>query len=487
MKKLTQNQSKDLTLIWRGMAKEFMMLGLFCLFLSYTIQDNQFWFHTLYCLIGSLIFISKYKVLSFQSLGTILKDHRIIFSLSYILYFIIGSSFFTLGKIEDVQLQLNNYLNMDVINAPTALMIDALNSFGFGLALRVSLFEKPKLLPMVVKKSLPIFNKVNFLKATVIFIFLGLIMKIYLLNNEFSDDPQIVIGLWNQLSSLSGLGIFLGMLYQGKNEKIIWFAMAMLAMVLAFFGLIQFSKIAFISPLILASIGWAIRKDSVVTLLISAVSIFLLMSFLGGALMYSRIEYPSIHADSIVERFDLVIRGIEAMEESDPRTETNTWARLNYLPSQAAGVQLFNDGNGGNDFSKILWMFIPRFINSDKPIMSLSGGELASKIYGSSVSSEGLGIFVDGYYNAGWLGLLCYSFLTGLVISQTSKISEIIVNEKSYFLYPLIFLGMYSVFRIDGFFMTDILGVFLYIIYFIFMAFCYFYALNNFSRCCKNK
>jgi hypothetical protein len=211
------------------------------------------------------------------------------------------------------------------------------------------------------------------------------------------------------------------------------------------------------------------------------------MSFIGGAVMYSRIEFPSIRADSMFERLDLVIHGIEAMENEDPRAQVNTWARLNYLPSQAAGVQLFDEGNGGDDLSKILWMFVPRFMNADKPIMSLSGGDLAYKISGRDTSSEGLGIFVDGYYNAGWLGLLCYSFITGLIISQTSKLSEIIVNQKLYILYPLIFLGMFSVFRIDGFFMTDILGVFLYIFYFIFIAFISYNTLNIYAYYLKGK
>jgi hypothetical protein len=469
------------------MAKQFMMLGLFCLLLSYAILGNEFWFHSLYCLLGALLFLSKYRALKLVSLMTLLKDHRILFSFAFILYFIIGSSFFTLGQIEDVQAQLNNYSSINIIDAPNILMIDALNSFGFGLTLWASVFTRPKLLPIIINNVTSIFNKLNLIKIVIFFIFIGSLIKFYVLNNEFSDSPEVMIGLWNQLSSLVGLGIFLGMLYQGKNQKIVWFSMGIIAAILAFFGLIQFSKIAFISPLILVSMGWAIRKNSLITLLVSSASIFLLMSFIGGAIMYSRIEYPSIHANSIVERFDLVISGVEAMKESDPRTKVDTWARLNYLPAQAAGVELFNEGNGGNDISKILWIFIPRFINSDKPIMSISGGELSYKISGTSTSSEGLGIFIDGYYNAGWLGLICYSFITGFIISQTSKISEIIVNKKSYILYPLIFLGMFSVFRIDGFFMTDILGVFLYIVYFIIMVLFSIYTVNIFSHSYRGK
>ncbi len=468
---LRLNQTKDLTRAWRKLAYQFMTLGLFSLILSQNISDNEFWFHTLYCLIGIILFTLKYKILRLLSLWMILQDLRILFSLSFILYFIIGASFFTLGKTEDIQFQLNNYLQMNIVNAPTILMVDAMNSFGFGITLWASLLKIPKILPVIINKIIPAFNKLNLLKVTIIFIFIGITIKLYILNNEFSDNPEVIMGLWNQLSGLSGLGIFLGMLYQGKNAKIIWFFMIIIAVILALFGLIQFSKLSFISPLILGSIGWAIRKDSLTSLLVSAVSIFLLMSFIGGAIMYSRIEYPSINANSIVERFDLVIRGIEAMEESDPRAQVNTWARLNYLPAQAAGVQLFNEGNGGNDLSKILWMFVPRFMSADKPIMSLSGGDLAYKISGGDTSSEGLGIFVDGYYNAGWLGLLCYSFITGLIISQISKLFEIIVNQKLYILYPLIFLGMFSAFRVDGFFMTDILGIFLYIFYFILIAY----------------
>ena len=111
------------------------------------------------------------------------------------------------------------------------------------------------------------------------------------------------------------------------------------------------------------------------------------------------------------------------------------------------------------------------FLYSDKPILTSSGSDLNYKMYGNDASSEGTGIFIDGYYNLGWFGLMIGSIICGWVLSQISAIAQIITQNKSFIFYPINFFGIFIAFRIDGTIISDYFGQFIIIIYAIFILF----------------
>ena len=131
---------------------------------------------------------------------------------------------------------------------------------------------------------------------------------------------------------------------------------------------------------------------------------------------------------------------------------------MNYLPSQQAAVDLFNKGQGSDDFKKALWVFVPRALVPSKPVLTASGLDLNEKVTGFRNSSTGIGVYVDGYYMLGWLGVLLASFTYALVLRFYAVIARSIVTSRALLMYPLVFLGIYAGLRSDGWWLTDIAG-----------------------------
>ena len=188
------------------------------------------------------------------------------------------------------------------------------------------------------------------------------------------------------------------------------------------------------------------------------IGLFFLIKVLGGIVTYKR-----NHETNYKFSEDINLS----------KSEYNTfkiWDRINYTSSQAAALDLYSDGNGGESLSNIFWLFVPRFLNKDKPDVSSSSAKFSKKFRIHGGSRDSPGIFVEGYYNYGWLGLLLVSFIIGMVLKIYSVLIKSIIQNKLYSFYFIIFSGIWTSFRIDGLIITDYLGqliIFLYFMIFI--------------------
>lgn len=132
------------------------------------------------------------------------------------------------------------------------------------------------------------------------------------------------------------------------------------------------------------------------------------------------------------------------------------WERLNNVPAQVAAVDFYNQGDGGTDYERLPWLIVPRTLYADKPIMSDAGAVLNAKINGNQLSQVAVGVFIDGFYNWGYLGCVFYSATYGLMLRFFSDISRAVVRSRSVFMYPLIFMGVFAGMRTDGWWLIDV-------------------------------
>ena len=179
---------------------------------------------------------------------------------------------------------------------------------------------------------------------------------------------------------------------------------------------------------------------------------------------------------TLKERVDVINLGIDALSTLIETKDNNSakysaFARVSYINAQSAAVHFYDINNGSKDYLSFPYTLIPRFLYSDKPILTNSGVDLNYKIYGHDASAEGTGIFIDGYYNLGWFGLILGSMICGWVLSQISAIARIITTNKAFVYYPINIFGIFIAFRIDGTIISDYFGQFIIIIYAIFILF----------------
>src|SRR5262249_44596248 len=146
------------------------------------------------------------------------------------------------------------------------------------------------------------------------------------------------------------------------------------------------------------------------------------------------------------ERTDILREGLIEREKVPEYESYQPWARFCYLPSQAAAIDLYDAGMGGNDYALLGWALVPRQIFQSKPSMTSSGIEFSTKLTGSDATSIGQGVFVDGYYNLGWWGVILVGLAVGGILTWTSAIASIVYRHRAMLWLPIGLLGSFMAF-----------------------------------------
>lgn len=191
----------------------------------------------------------------------------------------------------------------------------------------------------------------------------------------------------------------------------------------------------------------------------------LIFTSVGSLVTYGRNSVGYKNYASLLERWEIINRWEFSANSDLDDIHYNSWGRFCYLPPQVTAMNYYDEGEGGDELKLIPWIFVPRIVNPNKPIITQSGSNLYTKITGNVGSSTGQGIFSSGYYNGGWLGVFLASALCGWLLAQASAIANAIITRRAVLLLPFALLGVYMAFRIDGDFLADYMGTFIYLLY----------------------
>jgi hypothetical protein len=189
--------------------------------------------------------------------------------------------------------------------------------------------------------------------------------------------------------------------------------------------------------------------------LIAIVGVYLLI---GDAVSTTRNRFGPDDTVSVGERVELLTDAFSHPDSAKADQKYYSWARFSYTPPQAAAVVLYDSGRGDDDFELLGWSLLPRFLFPEKPVMSAGGREFHIKVTGFDNSSSGHGVFINGYYNAGWGGLIFVSVFLGCILACTSAFAAAVFRARVVIWLPIALLGSFMAFRIDGSFLSDCWG-----------------------------
>jgi hypothetical protein len=135
-------------------------------------------------------------------------------------------------------------------------------------------------------------------------------------------------------------------------------------------------------------------------------------------------------------------------------------ARIQYVNAIAWGRNEYVAGRAGTSLtSNALWIFVPRSIWPDKPVMSNVGREVTNlTVSYESTSNTGLTGFGEAYWNAGYAGLVFASALLGLMLSQLTVMSFRALTTMDIAGIIWVWNGAYLALRIDGYIMIEQIG-----------------------------
>jgi hypothetical protein len=135
------------------------------------------------------------------------------------------------------------------------------------------------------------------------------------------------------------------------------------------------------------------------------------------------------------------------------------WTRLAYSNVELFAIRQYDRGRPGTTFHLTPYTLIPRFIMPEKPWMN-SGLEFTYLISGDRTmrSATGLGALGEGYWNAGWLGVVVVGIVIGVLLAAFHRISRRILEAHNFMFLPVTVASIILGYRIDDWFVATYLG-----------------------------
>ncbi len=446
---------------WVKIAIAFFVMGVWALWMGPSYHADEWWVHGVWCFVGLAVAVPTLVRVVRLDFAQVLTDHRLMFLSSFSLYFLFGSAMLTYGS----ELEVGAVLGHFPIGTPEALRVDGINAVGFSMALLTAALSRGTWLGAQAAKTAAVVSRLPATRVITTLLVLGGGAAYYLLTFDLGWRQGIPAGLFRNLAQLVLVAIFLAVSHRGERERILRLFGVLVALGLAFTSTLMFSKSGALLPLAALVAGLAMRYGSRRVLPLGLVMLAGGFFILGNLTIQSRITSYSSYTMSMVERVVTVFDAWALSSDLEEEDEYSYWGRLCYVPTAAAGLAFYDEGNGGDGFQLMWWVAVPRFLAPQKPQITKTSVELYEKITGYTTSSDGQGIFASGYYHGGWFGLVFASVVCGWIVAQTSAIARAIYLGGALLMLPLSLLGLFIAFRIDGDFVSDYLGAFMFILY----------------------
>lgn len=445
---IIKNQNKS----WINVGINFLILGLLSLTFSYSANKDEWFYHGIFFTLSSLVVSKKFLKLIYLPKEILFYDLRWIFLFSFWFYFVLGPSLLIFADSE----LINNTSKIYPVDLNSALRINSINAIGLSIVL--ILISKFKLLwPSNIISALK--NKVRFFdplghRSLILGICFCLfsLFKVFLVGQNYLDK-SIFHGIF-QIFQQAGIGFSLIFFYyKGKFRKLICLVVAFYLCLYVFIGYYNLDKSMTMAPIVFFLICYCIKKNSFKLLALIVIGFFFLTQVFGVITSYNRSNKTKISFSEVIFSNKL-------------QNTYSLWDRINYMSSQSAALDLYSEGEGGENLKNIYWIFIPRFLNKDKPDVSSSSSKFSKKFRSQGGTRDSPGVFVEGYFNYGWIGLIFVSIIIGLIVKIYSVLIKSVITNKLYSFYFIIFSGIWTCFRIDGLIITDYLGQLVIFLYF---------------------
>lgn len=448
--------------LWVRLGLAFTGLGALAWWLDASIAPDAWWLHGMWCFVGLAVAFSTLVKMFRVPFKVVLCEHRLMFLASFSLYFLFGALLLAIGPANQIDDSLRYY----PITARDAMRVNAINGLGLGVALLTSWASSGRWLGTSARRAAALLSGVPASLAITLFLVVGAAAYVYVLSFDLEFHEGVVPGIVRALAKLSLAAILLAAGSRGRGEHWLRAFSIALTLILVVGGTLQFNKTEVLIAIAALTAGLSLRFSSRWMVPAGLTLVVVVYLVLGSLAMAGRMAVVYEGVRTLPERWDIVYDEWSRLLNPTDAERYGSWARLSYTVPQAAALDLWDDGRGGDGFALIGWVLVPRVLAEDKPEITRTGRDFNDKIIGrEGASSTGQGIFASGYYHGGWVGLVLASVLCGWIIAQTTAIARAIVNADAQLLYPFCLLGLYIAFRIDGDFVSDYVGAFVFILY----------------------
>lgn len=446
---------------WSSLGRAYLLLGAGAFVLGPLAGPDGWWLHGLWCVLGLLIALPTLLIPLRADFALTLTEHRLAFLTAFCLFLLFGASYPVFGSESGVSRAMQHY----PIDAMQALRVDAVNGLGFGLALIVSARASGRWFGAMTARFAARVARVPVRRIIQFTVIVGGGATAWRLYYTWGYLEGTLSGIWTMAGQLLLVAILLLAAAEGRRERSQRRVAVLMALSLSLVGSLQFMKQSMLEPLVALLAGLALRFGARRVLPVGLAGLVLLFVVLGDVVSQGR-QAGGFYAGEITlaERWEFMREGWRRSRELSEDQRFSSWARFSQVFSEAAGMAFYDAGEGANGEPALYWVFVPRFLASEKPAFTI-GTDVYEKITGRTDSSDAIGVFASGYYYAGGWGVLIASLIAGWIVAQTSAIAQAIQRAQAIGLLPLTLLGLFISLSVTVDFISGFLGAFMYVAY----------------------
>ncbi len=381
-----------------------------------------------------------------------------------------SAAFFGVGPLAHVFGDAATLASLDVILPVTPeklLFTNALDAAGLLIfLLGVHIIEA--LLPFQSDEASPSRHHTTFRPehVAVLFLALGGALEFgLLLPRDLGALDVIVPGVLNSLGLLYILGLIVAAYLSVQSAR--WqVALWVLWIPEVVASLLRFSKQSLVLALVLPPIGAFLAHGRLRRLAMWG-AIAAMAYYVDTPLVnWGREHLGGAPTNNVQAAFSQRLGSVEqysARADAGPVDEPEAqgwWTRLDYAPPQTFAVQRYDRGLPGHSLAAATYAWIPRAIWPNKPILTQDGVEFSTIFSGNSRNSVGLGIFGEGYWDDGWIGVVLLSLIAGLVYGLYSCLTLRWMQRRAFVYLPLVSMGITAGLGLVGRFAEAVVGGF---------------------------
>lgn len=450
----------------RSFGPDFLFLGVACLTTSYVVAPDDWAAIVIYAVLGLLLAIYRIYQISRDKPDEVINNVFLTFTIAFVLYFLIGPLMQVFGNIDDLEFSRNFF----EVTAPKATIVMGANIVGFGITLIVgrSLQYRSFANYAIRFSSQNTIHKIP--RIELIIISVGLLFKLFVLYNDLFVG-EVISGIYRIAQMLCPMGIFLyfrGSTFNLKPKSIL---VVTAVGIYSLCGLLEFNKTEIFLPFIAIIGGVFVRDLRFKRLTISLVMLVIALEIIQPFNLDARNEAISRTRPTVADRLDIYQNAFNGDYITTSARRAGIWARLDYTAPNIAAMWLYDNGNGGDSYKLIPWLFVPRLLYPDKPETTTAGTVFTDKLHGYNSSSTGVGLFISGYYDLGWFGLVLASVLSGIVLAWYRAVLVAAQVSKSTMLLVLGSLGHWTAFFVNGDYVASYVGTWVISFYLLVMIF----------------
>lgn len=322
---------------------------------------------------------------------------------------------------------------------------------------------------LLISENLKVTDK-NFEHSRISELYIGLILLVIgliiyyfiIIPNSFSiyklEVPNLVIEIGQGIY----IGIFLMSLWALKNKSSVIYLIYFIVFVQFSFGILELNKSTSMFPLIMLALGHIYYKPSVkrvATCFSGLVAIFLIIA---PPVSHGRAYGDFIATSDGPISFDVRVNALLSYFDAEAALEQSElqvgWVRLSYVNAATFAISQYDGGNPGDSLRNVFIVWIPRFIYPDKPAITDVAKDFNLAATGTDTSQSTPGIIGESYWVMGWFGVFLFSAIMATISTLWSVYTVLVLRSGAWHLFFIVLLGMRAGSRMDGMFVSDVMG-----------------------------